>query len=133
MVGRHFYDIKLAGLQHSRELTLAVTNCEHPAGIVITEGYHGILPFLVIIIQILVLIESELTVRAGIDVKIDFVGLLLVGVLNGRPERNYSPGAGKQRNLFIRGRHLERIAAVRHHFACIEIIPHSPFREIYFA
>src|ERR1035437_983129 len=89
---RSEFDAQSTRCRHSREGALALADCECFGRIVPSQLVSGVLPLLVIVGFVIVLVDGELGICAGIDANLIRRVELLGGVLNNRNHRhNTSP------------------------------------------
>jgi hypothetical protein len=99
MVGSHDDDVEAAFLQHAGERAFPVVNGEPAVGVVPVKGDGGVDTFFIIVIVVLVFIQRETSVRAGIDAQFDGVSRLFSRGLNEWSHGDDGAGLDQERNL----------------------------------
>src|ERR1035438_4806679 len=125
-------DLKTSRLQHAGKLALPGADGELVARVIPVKVDRGIDTLFVVVIVVLVLVQGEAAVGAGIDAQLDGVGGLFIGVLNEWAHRHDRAGPDHERHLLDGSVGNNCLAAVQL-FARPEIEPGSAGGEIYAA
>src|ERR1700690_1325133 len=121
--------LKGAGLQHAWECALPGVDGQLSLGVVPVERDGRVDAFLVVVVVVLVLVQREGAVGAGIDAQLDRIGWLLGGILKERTHRNDGAGAHHERDL-VHGRIDGYALAAGERFSGPEIDPRIAGWEI---
>ena len=91
------HDLELPRLQHPGELPVPLPYREFSSLVVPVEVDRASLPLLIVVIRAFILIQREVSIRAGVDTDLQVVGRLLTSVLLDRAYRNDAPSPDQYR------------------------------------
>src|SRR5579859_2883138 len=116
MAGTDHNDSKRALLEHSREGTASVADGESPGFVVPLHWDSRVSALFIVVCVVLVFVQSERTVPAGIDAQFDWLSRLFSGKLQVRAEWKNRTGSHKKRFAIKRRFRIDRFRSL-HRFA----------------
>src|ERR1017187_7316610 len=99
MVFSHDDDVETAFLQHAGKRAFSVLNGEPVVGVIPVKSNGGMDALFIIVIVVLVFIQREASIRAGIDAQFNGIGRFFSRVLNERAQGYEGTCPDQERNL----------------------------------